>query len=152
MHQITKILSRWYYAFYVLIVAAAAGMWYVFNYKQLLEPIDPMSGMGMAIQYFVIIYVMASVPGSLFGFKLLMDYKVKKIADEQVRFQAYKNWAVVRLVLIGCGAVFGIMALYALHYQSMLWCAAISLIAIYFCKPAERKMELELLDENAPID
>ena len=47
---------------------------------------------------------------------------------------------------MGNSLVFGMAAFYLLGgFRSMLWLAAVAAIGLYFCKPTERKMQLELL-------
>lgn len=145
-------LNIWYYAFFAMYVLTIAVMGHVFNGKW---AFDSLTQPGQTIQYVVIFYMIASVPGSLYGFKQMMK-KVSRIEDPVAQEHSYYLWAVVRMSLIAVGAILAIVAFYVLylkntdgrwmHNQSMLWCAAISIIAQYFCKPTEKKIYLEMND------
>lgn len=141
--KVNLILNVFYYGFYALAILAALVMWYLVTQRQM-PTIDVYSTAGKVIQYVVILYVIISVSGALFMFKKVMD-KVKLSEDHELKLRKYRSWGIVRIVLIGTGIVLGIVAFYWLGgYRSMIWCAAISTIGLYFCKPTLRKMELEL--------
>lgn len=147
--SLIKRLNTLYYTFFVLYIAAIGLFGYALKGKWL---IDPMSTGGQIIQYVVIIYLLASVPGALYGFKQLMK-RVSKITDPAQQERIYGRYAALRMTLIALGALLAIPAFYVLGcYQSMLWCAAIAIVAQYFCKPTERKVYLEMndLSEDAP--
>lgn len=106
----------------------------------------PLSPIGQTLQYIGIGYLLLSVPGALFGFKQIMK-KVSKIEDEATREKKYLSYAILRICLIGTGGLLNICLFYILGgYMSMLWCAAISLVAQYFCKPTEKKIFMEMND------
>lgn len=145
--KVNIVLNCFYYGFYLLAAVAAGLMWYLVN-NGLLQPIDTMSSAGQAIQYVVICYVIASVAGGLFAFKKLMERNMNQEKEKQL--VAYRKWGIARICIIGLGIVLGITAFYLMGgYTSMIWCAAISAIGLYFCKPTLRKMEIEL--QNNPM-
>ena len=147
--QVNRILNVFYYGCYVLAVVAAGVMFWLVR-KQGMEPIDVMSAAGKAVQYVVIVYTVGSVAGGLYLFKRMTD-KMRRIDDKEEQLRRYRQWGIVRIVLIGTGVTLGIVAFYLLGgYTSMIWCAAISAIGLYFCKPTLRKMELELSDSGQP--
>lgn len=147
--QITRRLSRVYYAMFALLIVTATVLWYLLT-KQGLTMFDPQSVVGQVLQYIVIVYVIVSIPTALFLFKRLCR-KLSK-AEDDMKYAAYAKWGIVRIVVIGLGMTLGIAAFYLLQgYQSMLWCAAISAIGLFFCKPNERKMELDLLPEDMEV-
>lgn len=145
-------LNIWYYAYFAIYVLTIALMGYLFKGRWALDSLEQP---GQSIQYFVIFYMIVSVPGALYGFKQMMK-KVSKIEDPMIQERSYYHWSIVRMTLIALGAIFAIVAFYVLymkntdgrwmHNQSMLWCAAISIIAQYFCKPTEKKIYLEMND------
>lgn len=144
MHKLISTLNVFYYAFYVLAVGLVCLMIYLMRMGGL-AMLEPQSPAGQAVQYLVIFYVIASVPGALYGFKRMIDTRVKPIEDSDEKLREYKHWSIIRIVLIGIGVLLGIAAFYLLKtYQSMLWCAGISLIALYFCKPSEGRVQQEL--------
>ncbi|MCM1034610.1 MAG: hypothetical protein NC038_03155 [Paludibacter sp.] len=143
--KLARKLNWLYYGFYVLSCLVATLFWYLITRRQLLA-IDPQSVVGNVVQYVVICYVIASVPGCLYAFKRICE-KIKCLPDD-VKYRAYYKWAVVRICLIGLGIVLGIVAFYILGaYQSMIWCAAIAALGLYFCKPTPRKIQLELTND-----
>ena len=88
----------------------------------------------------------------LYGFKKKME-QVSKTEDKSQKEKAYMRWAILRITLIGTGALLAISAFYLLgKYNSMLWCAAIVLVALYFCKPTDKKIYMEMNDirEDSP--
>lgn len=143
------VIKHLYYAYYAMLILAivvATLMFYLLKHD--FNAIDRQSTAGITLQYFVIFYVVLSVPGMLFWFKKECD-KIKLIKDENEQYTAYQKRALLRIIIIGFGVSFGILAFYLLGgYTSMLWCAAISAIGLIFTKPNKRKMELELLNEN----
>ena len=110
--------------------------------------LDPLVQPGQSIAYVVILYVIASIPGALWFFKRAMK-KVSKMEDETAKQAKYLSYAVLRVGIIGLGAILAIVAFYILGtYQPMLWCAGIAVLAQFFCKPSDRKIYLEINDKN----
>ncbi len=137
-----KKLNWYYYGCYVLAVLVATLLWYLVT-RQKMQSFNPQSTVGNVIQYIAIAYTLLSIPAGLYGFKCVCN-RIKKW-EEQPKFRAYYKWAVLRIVVIGLGLLFNISAFYILQgYRSMLWCAAISAVALFFCKPVPRKIQLEL--------
>ena len=131
-----------YYLLYVLAVVLVVLFGFVVDLSEVV--MSPQSGAGQALQYVAIMYVLVSVPGALYGFKRYMK-KVSKIEDGKQREKVYFRCAVLRMLLIGIGVLLCVTAFYLLgSYQSMLWCAAMALVAFYFCKPTEKKIYLEM--------
>jgi len=145
-------LNIWYYAYFAAYILVIALMGYLFKGKW---AFDSLTQPGQTIQYAVIFYMIVSVPGALYGFKRMMK-KVSRIEDPVAQERSYYLWSILRMTLIALGAIFGIVAFYILYIrnnagdwtrnQSMLWCAAISIIAQYFCKPTEKKIYMEMND------
>lgn len=149
--KVNTILNCLYYAFYTLIAVTACGMYRLMK-EGGVEVLPPMSNAGQIVQYAVIFYVIISVAGSLYVCKRLIEkakVALKAENDATLLLRRYRNYAIIRICLIGIGAVAGIIAFYIMGgYTSMLWCAAIAVIGLYFCKPTLRKMELELLQDE----
>lgn len=144
--KIARRLNWFYYGSYVLACLAATLFWYLVT-GQSLSVIEPQSVGGNIMQYVVILYVLVTVPGGLYVFKRVCE-KIRKMEETQ-RYAMYYKWAVVRICVIGLGITLCIIAFYVLGgYVSMIWCAAIAALGLYFCKPTPRKIQLELADNN----
>ncbi len=147
--KLAKRLMWWYYSMLGLAVVAATSMYLLLS-KGCITTFEAHTVVGQVIQYVVIGWVIATVPGSLAYTKYVCN-KIKK-ADEDIRFARYYNVARLRIVLIGIGVSLGIVAFYLLQGNtSMIFCGGIAAIGLIFCKPNARKIELELLDENPTI-
>lgn len=144
--KLARRLNGYYYGFFVLAVLVATLGWYLMMKKQM-AGFAPLSMAGQVISYIVIFYTILSVAGGLYGFKKACD-KVRTLPTDEQKYHAYYGWAVARLCIIGIGVSLGIAAFYLLHaYQSMIWCAAISAIGLFFCKPNPKKVYLEIFGE-----
>ena len=146
----TSIIRTLQTAYYCMIVFALliATLFIYLNKKAMLESLLPASIEGQIIQSFVILYAIISIAGGLYWFKWRCN-KIKKIEDEKVKLSLYKRDALIRIIVIGVGMWFGIIAFYILGgYTSMIWCAAISAIGLIFCKPNETRIRLELLPDE----
>ena len=147
VQQIVKRLNFWYYGIMSVAVLVAALMYFLLQ-KGLLVPVDRNSACGMAVQYFVILDTLVTIPLGLWLFKRRCR-RISKLEDEEQRLSEYGRYAVRRILTVGNSMTFGMAAFYLLGgYQSMLWMAAIAAVGWYFCKPTERKIQLEL----APYD
>ncbi|MCQ2334441.1 MAG: hypothetical protein MJZ89_01235 [Paludibacteraceae bacterium] len=137
----------------VLITCVLEVLWLGYGQKMgmtQLEVISPLTQAGQIWQYLVITYMLVSVPGALWGFKQWMKKRVHHLPEGELKEQNYLQAAVLRMVLIGLGAILAIAAFYKLGgYMSMLWCAGICLVAMVFCKPTAAKIAIEMEAEEA---
>lgn len=111
---------------------------------------DPNEQAGMIVQYAVIIYTLASIPGVLYWFKRSCA-KIAKIEDEDLKYDTYFSYATIRMGVIAFAMVLGLLAYMLLGaYNPMIWLTAIAAIAFVFTKPTAAKAEEELRpqDEN----
>ena len=146
--NIRKQINIVYYALYVMYVLLVVIFGFLLKDSPNMLQFDPLIQPGQSIAYVVILYVIASLPGALWWFKKQMK-KVSKMEDEAAKQAKYLSCAVVRVAVIGLGAVMAIVAFYLLGtYQPMLWCAGIAVLAQFFCKPSDRKIYLEMNDKN----
>ena len=143
--KLLKTLQIVYYAMLVGIIAVAALMWY---YSSERSAIVEFSTSEYILQYVAIILVIAGVPLSLYGFKVMCK-KVKTIADEKERLEKYQNLCIVRMGVIAISCMFALIVYFMLGcLKSMMWCAAIAAIALVFCKPTEGKIEADLSKDD----
>jgi len=142
--SIIKKLNFWYYGLMCTAVFVAALLYFLLE-KGCFSPLDADSAAGMAVQYAVILDTLVTIPLGLWLFKRRCR-RICTIEDEDMRLSEYGKYAVRRILTVGNSLVFGMAAFYLLGgFRSMLWMAAVAAIGLYFCKPTERKMQLELL-------
>ena len=144
--QVLRTLNFFYYAAMVLAVAMAAlGFWLV---SQKGITIDPLEQTGIVLSYIVIFYIIVSVPVSLWWH----NRQVKKLqgqTDETAKLGKYKQYGIVRIVLTGIGLAAAVLLFYLMQQNSMIFCAGIAAVGLYFCTPTETKL-LTDLDDNMP--
>ena len=135
---------NWYYYGMLIVTLAAGGLLYALLTKGQLNPVDPQSEAGKLLQYIVVFDILFSVPVGLYGFNRICK-QLATLEDEQLKYERYKKWAAIRILLVSSGMLLGIMAYYlTAGYKSMIWCAGIGAIAWYFTKPTPKKIYLEL--------
>lgn len=145
--KIAKHLNWFYYGSYALAVLVATLLWYLVT-REKIQGFDPQTTIGYVLQSIAIFYTLISVPGALYVFKRKCNI-IRQLPDES-KYPTYYHWAVARICVIGFGITIDIAAFYLLlGYQSMLWCAAVSAVALFFCKPNARKVQLELSNEQS---
>ncbi len=138
-------LSLTYYIFYIgAVLTALAGYYLTINGKYI---IDAQSETGIVISSVFIIFIIGSIPASLGLFHFMLK-KWQQIEDESIRIKKYENGSILRLVVIGLGIIFGVFFFYILRSQSMIFCAGIAAIALFFCKPTKEKINSELYPEK----
>ena len=141
--QIVRQLNFYYYGCMGLTVLTAAIMYLLIS-KGLFTPIDPNQGIGTTIQTVAIATTLFMIPVGLFTFKKQCRH-IRLIEDETKRERLYVQSAKLRILAIGIPLMANIFFYYMMGgYQSMIWLAAITAIALYFCKPNERKIDIEL--------
>ena len=144
--QVLRTLNFFYYAAMVLAVAMAAlGFWLV---SQKGITIDPLEQTGIVLSYIVIFYIIVSVPVSLWRHNRQVK-KLKGQTDETAKLGKYKQYGIVRIVLTGIGLAAAVLLFYLIQQNSMIFCAGIAAVGLYFCKPTETKL-LTDLDDNMP--
>lgn len=144
--QVLRTLNFFYYAAMVLAVAMAAlGFWLV---SQKGITIDPLEQTGIVLSYIVIFYIIVSVPVSLWWHNRQVK-KLKGQTDETAKLDKYKQYGIVRIVLTGIGLAAAVLLFYLMQQNSMIFCAGIAAVGLYFCKPTEAKL-LTDLDDNMP--
>jgi hypothetical protein len=145
MKKIIKQLTILYYAFYVLAIVLATIAYVVVDKNTAF--VEPNTN-EMVITTVYILFLVCSIPLAL----KLFNIKVRKLSENESideKIEKYRMYSFWRLMVIGINMLIGIGFFYFLSSDSMLFCAGIAAIALVFCKPSERKMEVELdLDSN----
>ena len=132
---LTKITIAYYVVYIAAVLAATAG------YYILREgfSIDVQSQTGITLSSALIIFIIGSIPVTLGLFHRYLK-KIAALEDVEIRVKKYEMASYLRLTIIGLGLIFGVLFFYILHSQSMLFCAGIAAIALFFCKPSKSKM------------
>ena len=138
MEQVVKKLN-WIYYGQMLIACLVWGAMEYAARQGLYEPLDTMSQLGKIVQYVVIFDALITIPLGLYLIKWLKPQTEQK----------YFKCAAARILLVSNAMPIGIFAFYWMAgYQSMLWIAAISAIALYFSKPTIGKMDKEMTPDD----
>jgi len=153
MERTIKNINRVYYLLYMTTVVIAVIIFFLtFSNAQSIY-IDEKGKTGIIISSVYILYLLVSIPYALWNF----HQKTKKwqlIKDQFVKFAEYEKGAKIRLWIIGAGLIAGIVLVYLMHSKSMIFCAAIAAISLYFTKPTMNKVisDLKLNDETIDDD
>ncbi len=142
---LTKITIAYYVVYIAAVLAATAG-YYILKEG---VSIDAQSQTGITISSALIIFIIGSIPVTL-GLFHRYSKKIATLEDVQIRLKKYEIASYLRLTIIGLGLILGVLFFYILHSQSMLFCAGIAAIALFFCKPSKSKMinDIDLDDLN----
>ena len=132
---LTKLTIAYYVVYIAAVLAATAG-YYILKEG---VSIDAQSQTGITISSALIIFIIGSIPVTL-GLFHRYTKKIATLEDVQIRVKKYEMASYLRLTIIGLGLILGVLFFYILHSQSMLFCAGIAAIALFFCKPSKSKM------------
>lgn len=145
MKKTLRNLNIAYYSVYIAAIIAASAGYYILSKGFV---IDPQSQTGIAISSALIVFIIGSVPVTL-GLFHRYAKKISVLENQELKIQKYQSAALIRIVIIGIGLLLGVLFFYIMHSQSMIFCAAIAAIALYFSKPTKGKMLTDLnIDEN----
>lgn len=145
MKKTLQNLTLAYYVNYIVAALTAFAGFYILRsgYR-----IDPQSEAGIAISSVLIILIIGSVPLTL-GMFHRYTKKLVNIEDIEIRLAKYQTAGLIRIVIMGFGLVLGVLFFYLMGSQSMLFCAGIAAIGLFFCKPSQAKISSELqIDEE----
>ena len=151
IRMITKSITVTYYVIYLLTILAVVAIFFMTYANVNIERIDALSPLGVKISTVYMIYLLTSIPLALYLFHIYTQ-KLRKETNEFIQFQKYKKASNIRLWVVGIGLVVGVLLVYLLRSQSMIFSAAMAAIALYFCKPSGIKMIRELDLDADPND
>ncbi|MDO9633999.1 MAG: hypothetical protein Q7J05_03005 [Paludibacter sp.] len=142
-------LTLIYYLIYIAAIVVGISGFQLFRSGY---TIDDKSTLGIAISSILIIFIIGSIPITL----ALFNKKTKKwaeIEDVNEKLKIYEKASIIRLAIVGTGFLLGVLFYFVLYSpqsnsQSMIFCAGIAAIALFFCKPAEVKIISELKIEE----
>lgn len=144
MKKTLRTLNIAYYAIYVAAVIAASTGYFILKSG---ITIDPQSQAGITISSVLIIFIIGSVPVTLGTFHRYCK-KLAVLENQELKIQKYQSASLLRLVIIGTALFLGVLFFYIMHSQSMIFCAGIAAIALYFSKPTQGKLLTDLnIDE-----
>jgi len=138
--KVFKKLTLVYYLIYFATIAVAILGFQLFKSGYAIEE---KSQLGIAVSSALIILIIGSIPLSL----AIFNKKTKQWAlmeDIQAKLQKYEKGGIIRLAIVGSGLLLGTFSFFILNSQSMIFCAGIAAIGLFFCKPAEVKIISEL--------
>lgn len=128
MKQVLKKLTLVYYLIYIAAVLVA---FLGFQLHRSGVIIDSQSQTGIAISSALIILIIGSIPTTLAVF----NKKTKKWATEEdvaKKLGWYSKASIIRLIIVGSGFLLGILFFFLMNSQSMIFCAGISAIGLFF--------------------
>ena len=111
------------------------GVMYYLTSQPDFMPIDPLTQVGVILQYAAIGVTLVAIPLGLYMVKLFKPDTLDK----------YKEVAAGRILAVGLTMPMNIAFFYLLGtYRPMMWLAAMSAVAWYFTKPTLGKLEQEM--------
>jgi len=143
MKNIFRSLNQIYYLIYTLIILLTI-LGYFLNMNNLLS-VDIGKSTGIVfLSVQVLITVFAVV---YFGFFLYRVTKLKANINEKNKEAIYHNIANIRLYLIGVSLLAGVLCLYLVRSEIVLYQIAISAVLLILSKPKESIID-DILTEN----
>ena len=143
IRMVTKSITVTYYVIYLLTIIAVVAIFFMTYTNVEVQSIDALSPLGVKISTTYLIYLLVSIPVALYSFHIY-TVKLRKETDEFLKFKKYKKASNIRLWVVGTGLIVGVILVYLLRSQSMIFTSAIAAIALYFSKPSAVKMIREL--------
>ena len=143
-----KVVKRIYLAYYLIYTATilSSMIGYLINMSRTTS-VDPKSSESIALSTIVILYIIISIPAAL----ALFHKNTKKwaaIEDNYTKINKYVTGAIWRIIAVGSGLVLSVVVFYFIQTQSMIYCALIAAVALFFCKPTEGKITSDLKLED----
>jgi hypothetical protein len=146
MEKFVKKIHLAYYLIYTVTILSTIGGYIVTLTRE--TSVDVKSPLSVTLSSIVILYIIISIPAAL----AIFHRNTKKwalIEDNYTKLNKYVAGATWRLLAVGFGLVLSVVVFYILRTESMIFCAAITAIALLFCKPTEAKIINDLkLDDN----
>ena len=145
MKKTLKLLRLTYYSVYLTaIIAAFSGYTILKNGLT----IDPKSDTGVTLQSILIIFIIGSIPLTLATFNR-MTKKWAELNNIDEKIIKYRRAGIIRIIIIGLGLILGVVFFYVMQSQSMISIAGIAAVALFFCKPSENKIIIDLKLEES---
>lgn len=148
IRMIGRSINVVYYAIYLLTIIAVLAFFAITFGEVPVQKIDPLSKIGSSLQTVYLAYLLTTIPLALYWFHK-KTLTLQKEEDIFLRMKKYKKAASIRLWVVGAALLIGVILVFFMHSQSMIFAAAMAAIALYFCKPSRKKLinELDLHEE-----
>ena len=145
INRIVRQINQAYYLVYTGTILSTIIGYYLTMNKQ--GSIDSKNNFNITLSSIVIMYILVSIPAALALFhKSLKQWRT--IEDEFAKTKKYIYGAQVRLFVVGTGLIVSVISHFILYANttnmSMIFCALIAAIALFFCKPSVNKVANEL--------
>jgi MFS family permease len=151
IERIVRQINQIYYLIYTgTILSTIIGYYLTMNTE---NSLDFKSNFSITLSSLIILYIIISIPSALALFHRNLK-KWRQIEDQFLKEKKYISGAQFRLLAVGLGLIFSIIGHFILFVHtsnmSMIFCAAIAAIALFFCKPSTSKVinELEIEEEE----
>jgi hypothetical protein len=151
IERIVRQINQIYYLVYTgTILTTIVGYYLTMNRE---NTVDPKSNFSITLSSLIILYIIVSIPSALALFHRNLK-KWRLIEDPFLKDKKYIAGAQQRLFFVGLGLISSIIGHFILYTNtsnmSMIFCAGIAAIALFFCKPSASKVinELEIEDEE----
>lgn len=151
IERIVRQINQIYYLMYTgTILSTIIGYYLTMNTE---NTISVKSNFSITLSSLIILYVIISIPSALALFHRNLK-KWRQIEDPFLKDKKYIAGAQLRLLAVGLGLVFSIIGHFILFVHtsnmSMIFCAGIAAIGLFFCKPSTSKVinELEIEEEE----
>jgi hypothetical protein len=150
IERIVRQINQAYYLVYTAtILSTIIGYYLTMNRES--SP-DVKSSFSISLSSMIILYILVSIPAALATFHKNLK-KWREIDDDFLKFRKYTFGAQLRLLVVGLGLVISIIGHFILYAGtqnvSMIFCAGIAAVALFFCKPSAGKVANELeIDEE----
>jgi hypothetical protein len=142
--RIVRQINQAYYLVYTTTILSTILGYYMTMNR---EAPNVKSELTITLSSLIIMYIIISIPAALALFHRNLK-KWREIEDEFLKHKKYISGAKVRLLVVGTGLVASIIGHFILYAgtqnMSMIACAGISAIALFFCKPSANKVAAEL--------
>lgn len=138
-----------YYIIYMLTILSAVGVFMMTYLNVDRTFINPFSSEGRTLYTLLILYLLISIPSAFWMFYRSLK-KNQTVEDKFEKLSAYKKAAIIRLWIIGVGLIAGITLYFFMNSLNVIYCAVISAVALFLCKPTTNRIikDLKLEDEE----
>ena len=143
--RIVRQINQAYYLVYTTTILSTILGYYITTNREAAPNVK--SELTITLSSLIIIYIIISIPAALALFHRNLK-KWREIEDEFLKHKKYISGAKLRLLIVGTGLVASVIGHFILYAgtqnMSMIACAGIAAIALFFCKPSASKVANEL--------